>query len=301
MARPHEYIGVSGVVNQEQQAELEEVFAETGLADKRKLQLGVKATHKAQYLGIENKYGREWYPVGHEINEVMGYSPNVMGVAQVCLDPELTHDDVYRRAFLERSLGTAAWQWVTGIQYDMVPNWCCQADLIDTMVAEAALVVNESHFPAFEQVPYLDGRALLYRGAVDPKATLRTVTLQCQNDVMNHHTPRELAERLSRIPELDYALLDASGGRGIRLNPDALLPYLEAIYDNPHLSRLGVAIGGGLNAEVVRTELPKILRHFPDVSWDAEGQLHPVNADGKRPLDMQVVREYFEASAEVLR
>lgn len=289
MARPHEYIGVSGVVNQEQQAELEEMFAEFGLRDQRALQLGIKATHKTQYLGVENKYGSEWYPVGAQAKNVLRrnalddwvYRKDLMGVAQVCYDASEVYDRDYRRMFLFRMLGTSAIQtWLTGVQFDMLPDWCGHR-----MLAGLAKEVIE------DDVAFL-GDDSTYRPL--------TVTLQCQGDIMNAHTPSKIAETLTQFPHLDYVLFDASGGRGVRMNSETLLPYIEAVYDRPDLNHLDVAVGGGLNAEVVRAELPKILRHFPDVSWDAEGQLHPVNAEGKRPLDMTVCREYLEACAEVL-
>ncbi len=282
MARPHEYIGVSGVVNQEQQAEIEAMFVETGLADRRTLQLGVKATHKPQYLGIENKYGKEWYPVGREIDDALRWSANKtwssIGMAQVCFDSERVHDTHYREDFLWKALGRAAGIghfWLNGIQFDMMPDWCTHPEAVRETLASGVYFLED-------------------------RAKQLSIVLQCQADIMNQHSPKEIANALGGLYP-DYVLFDASGGRGARMNPDALLPYIEAVYDDSKLVDIGVAVGGGLNAEVVRTELPKILRRFPDVSWDAEGQLHPVNADGKRPLDMQVVREYFEASAEVLR
>lgn len=278
MTRSPEYIGVSGVVNQEQQRELEEMFADAGLTDRRNLQLGVKATHKPQYEGIENRYGREWYPVGREIDDALRWSPGKswsIGMAQVCFDSERVHDTAYREDFLWKALGNAAgisYFWLNGIQFDMMPDWCAHPEVVRETLANG--------------VYFLEDRA----------KQLSTV-LQCQAEIMERHSPQEIARAVGSFG-VDYVLLDASGGRGLRMNPDALLPYIEAVYNNT--KRVGVAVGGGLNAEVVRAELPKILRHFPDVSWDAEGQLHPVNSEGKRPLDMRVCRDYLEACAEVL-
>lgn len=271
------YIGVSGVVNQEQQAELGAMFNEYGLDQKRLLNLGVKVTHKPQYERIENRHGREWYPVGDELSTVMNptirhLGPRdpmgvVRGIAQICLDSELAYTRSYRSEFWRRSIGQLAGRnyWPNGMQFDMLPDWCEQPG--DAIAAEMA-----------ERVGWEEE----YR-----KADLNVI-LQCQGPIMAAHSPDQIAEALNRISAashhgVDTVLFDASGGRGIRMDSEALLPYIDAVYE-----RMNVAVGGGLNADVVRSELPKILQYFPDVSWDAEGQLHPVNAEGKRPLDMDV-------------
>ena len=75
---------------------------------------------------------------------------------------------------------------------------------------------------------------------------------------------------------------------------------MAAAYDAVDLPQTGVAIAGGLNGAIVREDLPALVAEFPNISWDAEGQVHPVNQQGKRPLDMAVTREYLESSAEIL-
>lgn len=272
MKKP-EYIGISGVVCREQQAELETMFKSVGLHTKRMLQLGVKATHKTHWLGVVNKYGPEWYPIGNDIGTCTYDSIGTTRVAQACLDDDLVYDGTYRAQFVSTLLERTDWN---GVQFDMLPDWCVESGA--TIAGEVAV---QTHQVLDDWLP-------------------ATVTLQCQAEIMQQHTPAEIACALTGIQGLSYVLFDASGGRGVRMNPDALLPYIEAVRENLLLDDVGIAVGGGLNAEVVRQELPKILRHFPVISWDAEGQLHPVNGDGKRPLDMQVVKEYLEACAEVL-
>jgi hypothetical protein len=84
------------------------------------------------------------------------------------------------------------------------------------------------------------------------------------------------------------------------MNAEILRPYLEAGYNSNELSRVGFSIAGGLNANIVRQELPAIVKDYPDISWDAEAQLHPVQYDGTRPIDRGRTADYLEASAEVL-
>lgn len=274
MEKRPEYIGISGVVNKDQQAELVEMFDALGLHQQRVLQLGVKATHKTQWLGIENKYGREWYPVGSEIDQALQNGMGTTGVAQICFDSELVHSNYYRREFIVRALARTTHSWLTGVQFDMLP-WFDNPNILDETLPNGVYYLEDS-------------------------AKDITVTLQCQGDIMQQHTPIEIADMLARYPQLDYVLFDNSCGRGIQMNADELLPYIHTVNTHNDLQDLHVAVGGGLNARVVRAELPKVLRHFPQVSWDAEGQLHPVNNQARRPLDMQMTKEYLEACAEVL-
>ena len=96
-------------------------------------------------------------------------------------------------------------------------------------------------------------------------------------------------------------LFDASHGKGVRMDAMRLYPFIETAYESNELCTVGITVAGGLNSQVVREDLPQLVQDYPDLSWDAEGQLHPVNRDNKRPLDMPIVMDYFDASVEVLR
>ncbi len=101
------YVGVSGVVSPDIQAELETIACRAGLFGiGRALALGVKAVHKTQILDTENKYGRSWFPVGREefANALADSSPatNTIAVAQVYIDADYVGDDAYRRMFINR-------------------------------------------------------------------------------------------------------------------------------------------------------------------------------------------------------
>lgn len=265
-----EYIGISGVVSPEQQYGLQDSFEASGLTNRRVLQLGVKATHKPQILEIPNKYGPSWYPIGRQIDTVMdAQNESTAGVAQVVFDADAVHDERYRREFLHKSLGSAASTWLTGVQFDMLP-WHTDDMLISSLTAHELFQQHDL-----------------------------TLTLQCQGEIMDTNTPEQIVERLKHYPEVDYILFDASAGRGIRMDTDRLLPYIEAVANTSELSSLGVAVGG-LNAVIVEHDLPHILKYFPDISWDAEGQLHPTRDDGTHPLDMDRCVEYLQSSARVL-
>lgn len=271
--RPEQYVGVSGVVSPAQQEEIES-FAELLNFDmsETRLALGVKAVHKTQFLDIQNSYGPQWYPVGERsfANALMPRAETglSMGVAQTYFDPEYIDNPGYRTLFSDRIFQRGE-RWIDGIQFDMLP-WHEKPEMLDFLSRLKAKF----------------GKKIL---------------LQCHNDAMETLGPRGAAQRLEVYADVvDYVLFDASHGTGTRLNTDALLPFLDQAYAKPGLQSMGFAIAGGLDASVVEEALPIVLADFPDVSWDAEGRLHPVNEQRERPLDMDIVRAYLKMSRDVL-
>lgn len=94
------------------------------------------------------------------------------------------------------------------------------------------------------------------------------IMLQCYGQAMDDLGPKGVSRRLRAFAAYtDYVLFDAAGG---------------------------------LNAERVREDLPGLLAKYPDLSWDAEGQLHPVNNVRKRPLQLNFTKDYLQASVDVL-
>lgn len=266
--RPKPYIGVSGVASPDQQRHIIDLFYENNFD--RDVALGVKAVHKTQYLDIENKYGTEWYPVGEDAfaNAMIHTGTHAVGVAQVCFDSVSVHDVEYRNAFVKR-IQERGKAWLELIQFDMLP-----------------LHNDKSILPWLEDIKNETGLGII---------------LQVHGEAMSELGPKNVARELSKAAQaLDYILFDASHGKGMRMNAEALLPFLGHAYFSGQLEEVGMGVAGGLHAEVVREDIPTLLKHYPDISWDAEGQLHPEQADGTRPLDMQRIKEYFEASHEVL-
>lgn len=265
--RSKPYIGLSGIVNPEQQAVLGNVFREQGLDDSRVLALGVKATHKTQMLDIENKYGREWYPVGDEFNDVLAHNESELHVAQVFIDPELARNERYRDEFIAR-IHQRGRSWLNAIQFDMLP------------------IGEDDSLPKFIN---------------DLKTTTGlNVLLQAHGGLMESYRPKELVKVLGGFA-VDYVLLDSSHGKGVRLNINTLHPYIEAFYESDELSSAGIGIAGGLNAEVVANDLSEIVKYYPDLSWDAEGQLHRSNENGKQPINLDDASGYLIASSNVLQ
>ncbi len=266
------YVGVSGVVSPGVQAMLEGIAVESGLHEKgRLLALGVKAVHKTQFLDIENKYGKEWYPVGEEaFTHALRHddlNTNTIAVAQAYLDIEHVDSEEYREKFLERIVERGR-PWLQAIQFDMLP-WHINHDTLQFLEK-----VKEQNVEVF---------------------------LQAHKNAMEELGPDGVVRRLGRYTHLiDYLLFDSSHGTGQRLDASALRPFVAAAHDKLDLSQTGIALAGGLHGAVVREDLPELVVQFPNLSWDAEGQLHPTNQDGKRPLDLAVTEDYLQASAEIL-
>lgn len=266
------YVGVSGVVSPEIEASLEAIAFDCGLRDRNRiLALGVKAVHKTQFLDIENKYGRDWYPVGEvSFKHALRHdnpTPDTIGVAQVYFDVEHVQDSEYRARFLGRIIQRGE-PWLEAIQFDMLP-WHSNGEM----------------WGFLEEV----------------KQHGVAVFLQAHGEAMSTLGPKDSVHILGQHAELlDYVLFDSSHGTGTRLDSSALEPFIAEAHEQLDLSQTGIAIAGGLNSEIVREDLPHLLSKYPNLSWDAEGQLHPMHVDEKQPLDLGITKDYLEASASVL-
>ncbi len=284
--RPTPYVGVSGVVchkdimpsglisTEPQQLFLEAYARNAHLFDTgRLLALGVKATHKTQFQDSENKYGDEWYPVGEQaFTDALGPKErhtHSLGVAQMYLDVHHVHDAEYRHAFVGQTVRRGQ-KWLRAVQFDMLP-WHDNDEMLE------------------------------FLGTVRWRHNVKTL-LQCYNQAMEELKPKGVVQKLGRFAgNIDYILFDASHGTGKRMDAQRLDGFLEEAYSSEALNGVGFAVAGGLNAAAVQEDMPLLLEKYPDLSWDAEGQLHPLNNVGKRPLQMDAAKAYLRASADVLR
>ncbi len=96
---------------------------------------------------------------------------------------------------------------------------------------------------------------------------------------------------------LDYVLLDRSGGTGEPMDSKLLLTWARRLTE--FFPSLGMVVAGGLGPKTMSLIDP-IINEFPDVSWDAQRQLHE-NSDSFAPLDMSRVVEFLELSVRASR
>lgn len=270
MSRPKPYVGVSGVVNPEQQAVLRRAALPLEKVG-RSLAIGVKAVRKTQWHDTENKYGAEWYPVGEAISGcVVASDDRELRVAQIFLDQKEARqcsEENYEKCFIDKLLGRAGLS-LNGIQFDMLP-WD-----------------SEWH-----------GGVL---GHIRKSQPDYKIILQAHKAQMEQHGPSELIDRLKPYAcngLVDYVLFDASHGTGTELDIETLKRFVDEAYTR---TNLGVGIAGGLDAGVVARQLPAILKNYPDLSFDAEGKLHINPDDDDRSLNLCTARDYLLASAEAI-
>ncbi len=288
--RPLPYIGISGVNNLKHNTDPENTsmqywlmdqFTYAGIENKqnqpnqRQILLGVKAVHKTQYLDIENKYGHEWYPVGEQefataLDEggSRALGSRALKAAQIYFDPESVADAEYRKKFIKRICERGK-SWLNTLQFDLLP-W----------------QQNDAMLPFIEEVK---------------QHTNHTIILQAHGESMQQLGAENMAKKLGRYAHtLDYVLFDASHGKGVRLDPNALRPFLDKVYESKQLTSVGFGVAGGLSADVVRNELPALVNTYPDLSWDTEGKVHGIHEDGTLGFDPNAAKDYLEASSNIL-
>ena len=130
--------------------------------------------------------------------------------------------------------------------------------------------------------PYLEGFQLNVRWP-NP-AQLRAighlrVVLQLGKKALEEmgNNPVRVADRLDGYRGLiSDVLVDASGGLGLKLDPEAAYSYLRAIQERH--PTLGLGVAGGLSGETVGG-LEPLAREFSNLSFDAEGRLRTKDED----------------------
>lgn len=103
----------------------------------------------------------------------------------------------------------------------------------------------------------------------------KKIVLQLSRTILNQ-PPDHVARRLVIDYEglIDYVLLDASGGQGLDLDANFLLPYVEKIKLMPQ--PVDIVVAGGLWSNNLYL-LDPLLSVYPDLSIDAEGNLRDFN------------------------
>lgn len=271
--RPKPYVGVSGVVNSEQQAMLRE-FSPMFHGIGRQLALGVKAVYKTQWLDTVNKFGSDWYPMGEEIRGcLVADREDELRVAQVFFDQDTArqeHGNDYERRFIEKLLGRTGTMF-NALQFDLLP---------------------------WDSRGYTD----LFSGIRAARPDMKII-VQAHKWQMQQHEPPELVRRLNlyafpnRDRLIDYVLFDASHGTETRMDIEELSRFVEAAYRE---TNFGIGVAGGLSAEVVEHDLPRLLKYHPDLSFDAEGQLHLNENPRDRSLNVAATKGYLAAAKKAI-
>lgn len=123
------------------------------------------------------------------------------------------------------------------------------------------------------------------------------IILQVGKDAMIQvgDTPEAILRRMLKYVNcVDYFLIDFSVGQGIPFDPSVVLGFLKKFTEVIPANRL--ALGGGLGPETTHL-LTTIVSLYPEISWDAQGQMRKPKSQ-ITPIEMSRVCSYvFKSSA----
>jgi phosphoribosylanthranilate isomerase len=217
-----------------------------------KLLYGVQTSEKTQVEEVENKYGRDWYPVGSDF--LTNYM-DIDGASVLHINSE--------------TVAPEAIPFMAKLVYGNAHN----SPYFDVQKPAAGVQLNR-----------LPWHELDYTQSLERIARILPVTriiLQASGLQIGRLSPAEFAERLSCYsPYVSTVLLDDSSGTGKTLSPNLLRPYIDAIYGNNDMP--SVAVAGGLRPSNVDFILDKLINDYPDLSFDAETGLRE-NYDRDNP------------------
>lgn len=109
-------------------------------------------------------------------------------------------------------------------------------------------------------------------------------------------SPELMTEKVSTYSNLvDYVLVDPSGGKGIAFNVEEIKKCLNSLNKINKPFRVGVA--GGLGPETVENLLNPLIKNYPGICIDAEGQLRNKVDDS---LDIDKCKKYLELAYKLI-
>lgn len=111
------------------------------------------------------------------------------------------------------------------------------------------------------------------------------------------YDPHRIQQHIVRYAaDVNYVLLDPSGGAGQSMDIAFIRECLRELYAQPLLGNVGMGIAGGLCAETLPAIEP-LVREFSDLSIDAEGRLRTPDTDA---LDLEATIAYVEVAHRVM-
>lgn len=126
------------------------------------------------------------------------------------------------------------------------------------------------------------------------------VILQLGHKAMGEidHDLDRMVEKLKKYrPVIHRVLLDLSGGRGIPLDAEGMIPQIELLQE--HFPEWGIGVAGGLGPGQLHLIKP-LVKRFPGVlSFDAQSRLRPSH-NAMDPVDWEMAKQYLEELQEIL-
>jgi hypothetical protein len=113
-----------------------------------------------------------------------------------------------------------------------------------------------------------------------------------------NNDPEEIIDRVKRyLGIIDYMLLDKSMGRGVGMDANSLIPFIQAL--KKECPELGIAVAGGLGPHTMHLAEP-IINIYPDISIDAQGRLRP-SGNALDPIDWAIAEKYLIKALQLFK
>ncbi len=115
---------------------------------------------------------------------------------------------------------------------------------------------------------------------------------------LSNKNPKKVVLRMREYKDtIDFALLDLSLGKGLPLESEVIIPYLEEIQLT--FPNIGLAVAGGLGPDTMYL-LEPIVEQFPDISIDAQGRLRD-SGNSLDPINWNRAEVYMREAVRVLK
>lgn len=255
---PNPYIGITDFTSFDQVQAMLAVFKKhVPKRSKRVLHVGVMMSYKT-LNGVETKWSKA-LPPKEEVAEIFHHTKQKV---YYCLHYA---DYGYNSTFkdLVKALELAG-PFVSALQLDM--PWP------DPLMISNAIHASRKHIEVILQV-----------GSRSIK--------ECNDD------PREVANRLHDYKgSIHRVLLDKSMGKGLCMDAEGLIPFVDAIKER--FPALGIVVAGGLGPHTMELVRP-LVKKFPDISIDAQEKLRP-SGDSLDPIDWDMAEAYLIKALEML-
>ncbi len=261
--RQSPYIGITDVPSAEWLRQRFRVFQEAGAGElPYLLHAGVMMSYK-WFHGLSDTYAAVW-PKADQIEGIFIEDSRILNTLHYADYPDFDHPAPRTTVTeIEQILGWCG-PHLGAIQFDMV--WP-RPELLD-----AVRGVN----PSLRIILQVGSRAL---------------------DALDNDVSRLKRRVLSYNGALDDVLLDPSGGRGIPMDADKLRPLVAAL-QQAH-PELGITVAGGLGPDTLHLVEP-LIRDFPGLSIDAQGQLRP-SGKSTDPIDAERTDTYLRRAVTMYR
>lgn len=189
-----------------------------------------------------------------------------------------------------------------------------------TIFADHPLAFNTLHYADYTNTDVFNslGKAIFY-GGVHINALQLDMVWPNPSDVFNavhasrkdiavilqvgknalaecNDNPKDVVDKLRDYSNVtDGVLFDKSMGQGKTMDANALLPFVEATYEQ--LPQFRVAVAGGLGPFTMPVAEP-IISRYNNVSIDAQGRLRP-SGNAFDPIDWELAKKYLEEAVKL--